>query len=371
MRIAREHGEALARLAASEVVGEVTVERPDGPGTAPVASPVQALLGRARQTWMSVQVRALGSEGPVADPSWLAAPAVRTAQLRLGGTRFSVNAIPIGGYVRMTGENEEFDAPGSFIGRRPWQRAAILLAGPLMNLLLAPVLFLAASLIADVAGAEISAVAASSPAALAGLRPGDGLAKIGDQEIHSPLDVPEALRGFAGREVALQIRRDGEEFRVYTQPRLDPPEGEGALGVRVGAIFEPAPLSLAVPRAFERTAYAIALLPLAIGDAIAGHQEIELAGPVGIVDAVGQAARQGPEVVFFLAALISAQIGLLNLIPWPGLDGGRLLFVAFEWLTGRRLPPRREAAFHFVGIMLLLTLAVVITVGDVQRLAGL
>ena len=293
-----------------------------------------------------------------------------SARLRLGGTRFAINSVPLGGYVRMVGESGEFDAPGSFTQRRPWQRAMILVAGPFANFLLAPLLFLAAALIADVAGAEVTGVAPNSPAAMAGLQAGDRLVAIGGHEIRSPAEVPPAVSAAVGRPLEVEIRRGDVRRVVVAVPRPEPPPGEGALGIRVGAVFEPLPLQQAIPRSLERTVLAIALLPMAIADWVSGSQAVDIAGPVGIVDAIGQAARQGPEVVFFLAALLSAQIGLINLLPWPGLDGGRLVFVIFEWLTGRRLPPRREAAFHFVGIMLLLTLAVVITVGDVQRLAG-
>jgi len=111
------------------------------------------------------------------------------------------------------------------------------------------------------------------------------------------------------------------------------------------------------------------MVPLAIGEWIGGGP-VQVAGPVGIASVVDQAARLGLDRVLFLGAILSAQIGLINLLPWPGLDGGRLVFVGFEWLTGRRLNPRREAAFHFVGIMLLMALAVVVTVSDVQRLVG-
>ncbi len=292
----------------------------------------------------------------------------RTATLRLDGTRFAINAIPLGGYVLMAGETDDFDAPRSFARRPPWQRAAVLLAGPLMNFALAPFLFLIASLIGDVAGAEIVAVVPGSPAAQAGLSVGDRIARIDDREIRSQLQVSEVMSALAGRSIEIEVERDGERLTVRAVPRTDPPEDEGPLGIQIGTAFEPAPIQVAIPRAFERTGQALALLPMAIGNAITGAQDIELAGPVGIVDAVGQAARQGPEVVFFLAALLTAQIGLLNLLPWPGLDGGRLVFVAVEGLTGRRLSPRREAAANFVGMMLLLSLALVLTVNDIQRL---
>ena len=290
--------------------------------------------------------------------------------VRIGATRFALNVVPLGGYVRMTGENDEFDAPGSFMTRPAWQRGVILLAGPLMNVLLTPLFFLVAAMLADVTGSLVAGVVPNSPAAAAGLQEGDQLLRIDDRDIVSPADVRDAVRAAAGREATIVVKRQDTELAVVATPRLNPPPGEGALGILLRATVGPAPIHVAVPRAFQRTWDALLLLPRVIGEAIAGTQPLEMAGPVGIVQTVGVAARQGPEIVFILAAFLTAQIGLLNLAPWPGLDGGRLIFVLVELLTGRRVPPRREAAFHFVGIMVLLTLVLVITVGDVQRIAG-
>ena len=290
--------------------------------------------------------------------------------VRIGATRYALNALPLGGYVRMTGESDEFDAPGSFMTRPAWQRGVILLAGPLMNVLLTPLLFLVAAMIADVTGSVVAGVVPDSPADQAGLREGDQLLRIGERDIVSLADVRDAVGAASGREVTIVVKRQDSELAVVATPRLNPPPGQGALGIRMRATVGPAPIHVAVPRALQRTWDALLLLPRVIGEAIAGTQPLELAGPVGIVQTVGVAARQGPEIVFVLAAFLSAQIGLLNLAPWPGLDGGRLIFVLVELLTRRRVPPRREAAFHFVGIVLLLTLVLFITVGDVQRIAG-
>ena len=291
-------------------------------------------------------------------------------RVRIGVTRYALNLLPLGGYVRMTGENDEFSAPGSFMTRPAWQRGLILLAGPFMNVLLTPLFFLVAAMIADVTGSVVAEVVPDSPAAQAGLRDGDQLLRIGERDIVSLTDVRDTVQAAAGREVTIVVRRQETELALVVTPRVNPPPGEGALGIRMRATVGPAPFHVAVPRAFQRTWDALLLLPRVIGEAIAGTQPLELAGPVGIVQTVGVAARQGPEIVFILAAFLTAQIGLLNLAPWPGLDGGRLIFVLFELLTGRRVPPRREAAFHFVGIVVLLTLVVFITVGDVQRIAG-
>lgn len=291
-------------------------------------------------------------------------------RVRIGATRYALNVLPLGGYVRMTGESGEFNAPGSFMTRPAWQRGVILLAGPLMNVLLTPLFFLVAAMIADVTGSVIADVVPDSPAARAGLREGDQLLRVGDRDIVSLTDVRDGVGSAAGREVTIVVKRQEAELAVVATPRLNPPPGQGALGIRMRATVGPAPIHVAIPRALQRTGDALLLLPRVIGEAVSGTQPLELAGPVGIVQTVGVAARQGPEIVFILAAFLTAQIGLLNLAPWPGLDGGRLIFVLVELLSGRRVPPRREAAFHFVGIMVLLTLVLFITVGDVQRIAG-
>jgi len=292
------------------------------------------------------------------------------ASVTIGATRFAINAIPIGGYVRMAGENDRFDSPESFASQSAWKRAIILLAGPAMNLLLVPVLFIIAALIWDINGSSIVAVAPGGPAHAAGLRAEDRLLRIGNSNIDSVAAVQATVRASVGRQTRVLIQRGTENFSVDMIPRTDPPESEGALGIQIKPDFGPGSVATALSRAVPRSLYALVLLPVAIGDAISGHQDLELAGPVGIVQTVGEAARQGPEVVFILAAFLTAQIGLLNLLPWPGLDGGRLIFVAIEIITGRRVPPHREAAFHLAGIMLLLILVVAITIGDLQRLGS-
>ena len=292
------------------------------------------------------------------------------ASVTIGATRFAINAIPIGGYVRMAGENDRFDSPASFASQSAWKRAIILLAGPAMNLLLVPILFILAALIWDINGSSIVAVAPGSPAHAAGLRAEDRLVRIGNSHINSVVAVQTAVRESAGRETQVLVQRGTENFSVTMIPRANPPKSEGALGIQIKPDFGPGSVATAFSRAVPRSLYALILLPVAIGEAISGHQELELAGPVGIVQTVGEAARQGPEVVFILAAFLTAQIGLLNLLPWPGLDGGRLIFVAIEIITGRRVPPHREVAFHLVGIMLLLVLVVAITIGDLQRLGS-
>ena len=302
---------------------------------------------------------------PLNDPS-----RPNLARVTIGATRFAINVIPIGGYVRMAGENDRFSAPNSFMSQPAWQRAIILIAGPAMNLILVPFLFIIAALIWDVTGSSIVAVSPGGPAHAAGLRPVDRLLRIGNSDIDSVADVQAAVRKSVGRPTQILVQRGGKNLTVTVIPRVDPPRSEGSLGIQIKPEFGRGSFDTALSRSVPRSIYALILLPVAIGEAIGGQQELEFSGPVGIVQTVGEAARQGPQVVFILGAFLTAQIGLLNLLPWPGLDGGRLVFVTIEIITGRRVPPHREAVFHFAGIMLLLILVVVITIGDVQRLGA-
>ena len=288
------------------------------------------------------------------------------------GTLYSLNAIPVGAFVRMLGENERASDPGSFSAKPKRYRTLILVAGSAMNFLLAPVLFGVSALISDFDSVEITATAPGSPAEVAGLRPGDRIEGVAGQEVDLPSDVGRVVRDNAGREIQLAINRNGARQFVPIVPRVVHPVDEGPLGVSIRPHLAPAPLPKAVARGFTRTVEAIVLVPTFIHDLISGSVGLEeVSGPVGIVDAVGQAARRGPEIVLLLAGYITVQLAILNLLPWPGLDGGRLMLLGVEALRGgRRLPAAQEGAINVLGIVLLLVLVALVTVGDVRRIVG-
>ncbi len=288
------------------------------------------------------------------------------------GTLYSLNAIPVGAFVRMLGENELDQTPDSFSARPKRYRALILVAGSTMNFLLAPVLFGVSALISDFDSVEITAVASGSPAEAAGLRAGDRIEEVAGREVDLPSDIGRIVLDNAGSEIRLAIDRNGARQFVPIVPRVTHPADEGPLGVSIRPHLAPAPLPKAVARGFTRTVEAIVLVPTFIYDLISGSVGLEeVSGPVGIVDAVGQAARRGPEIVLLLAGYITVQLAILNLLPWPGLDGGRLMLLGVEALRGgRRLPAAQEGAINILGIVLLLVLVALVTVGDVRRIAG-
>ena len=288
------------------------------------------------------------------------------------GTLYSLNAIPVGAFVRMLGENDQTHDPESFSAKPKRSRALILVAGSTMNFLLAPVLFSGSALISDFDSVEITAVVSGSPAQAAGLRPGDRIEKVAGSDVDLPSEVGRIVSKNAGKETRLAIDRNGAKLLVPIVPRLIHPADQGPLGVSIRPHFRPAPFTKAIARGFTRTVEATVLVPTFIFDMVSGSVGLEeISGPVGIVDAVGQAARRGPEIVLLLAGYITVQLAILNLLPWPGLDGGRLLLLGVEALRGgRRLPAAQEGAINILGILLLLVLVALVTVGDVRRIAG-
>lgn len=286
------------------------------------------------------------------------------------GTLFSLNAIPFGGFARMLGEARDTGEPGSFSSKSLHARAFVMISGPLMNLLFAPLLFAGAAMVADLDGVEVTHVVPGSPAELAGLQIGDVIRRVNGIEVPLPSDLGEVIRANAGTDVLLGIERDGRPFQVPAVPRLTHPDDQGPLGIGINIHLTARPPLQALGSGIRRTVDAIILLPGLLADAARSEQGLEVAGPVGIVDMVGQAARQGPEVVLFLAGLLSTQLFLFNLLPWPVLDGGRLALIGVEAVRGKPLSVERESAINFIGIAVLLMLAVLVTVGDVRRLIG-
>lgn len=290
-------------------------------------------------------------------------------------TTYSINWIPFGGFVKIVGENEsETRAPGTFGGGSFWQKFSVVVAGVVMNVILAAVLFIlingigTRTAIGDKevpAGAydvtvQIVSVAKGSPAELAGLKAGDTV---------KGFDTVEALQSYVnahrGQEITINDRK--------ITPRANPPAGEGALGVALArtAIVK-YPWHEAIWRGLVDTWYGLRAIVggfvQIIGNvARTGKAGADLAGPVGIAVIAGQAARTGFTTLMSFVAFISLNLAVINLVPFPALDGGRLLFLIIEKLKGSPIPKRIEQTVNNVGFVLLLTLMVYITVKDVVR----
>jgi regulator of sigma E protease len=297
---------------------------------------------------------------------------------RRGETTYSVNLLPLGGYVRMEGEDGVSETPegesraASFQSKSVGARMGIIAAGPVMNMVFAVLILAVAAATGGVPSGVTTTVGtleAGWPAEAAGLRARDVIVAIDGVAMTSGEQIIDTIHQSAGRELRMDVRRGGETMTLRVTPRLDPQRNVG----RIGFSPEPEwtrlnPLSAAA-WGVQRTGEFIVLLGGAIHMLIRQGQLLEnLGGPVAVGSMLAQAAATGFQAFLHLSAFLSVMIGIFNLLPIPALDGGRLAFLTVEAIRRRPIDPRREGWVHMVGFVLLLLLILSLTVRDIQRL---
>jgi len=300
------------------------------------------------------------------------------------GTEYTLNWLPIGGFVRMWGE-EGATGKGSFNDAPKRWRAATLLAGPGMNLLIALVIFTMTYMLGyPEMPVSISEVAPGSPAAYSGLLPSDTIISIGGVTIRRIDQVKQVVDEHAGQALALVVLRNGQELKLEITPRTvsQTPAGQGKMGVVLAAdqnyrlVQHPLGESVALALGdIKDTVQQIVTLPTRLLAQQIAPSEAQVVGPVGISQLAAQVIEKTTttDEVFWLLnlfAAISLALAITNLLPLPALDGGRLIFVLLEAIRHKRIAPEREAIVHFIGMAVLLALMVLITIQDLGRLAN-
>lgn len=342
-------------------------------------------------------------------------PRIKGLVWRRGETEYTVNWLPLGGFVRLLGEEDPSD-PRSLAAAARWKRFVVLSAGVWMNALLAVVLMSISFMVPrerSLSLAQVTSVAPGSPAAEArivgempdgsppaqGLQPGDIVLQVEGREVANVNELIYTSRLHLGETQEWVIKRGGAILRAYVYARWHPPEGQGPTGITVGPPTvctgvddqgNPTNCQLIYPFT-ERVAYppweaiprgARALLEtvqLSInelrvriggGGGAATDDQPVFTGPVGIADTTSQVVSEaGWRALIELAALLSLSLAVFNFLPWPGLDGGRVLMLGIEVLRGgRRLSPEVEGLIHFAGMAALLSLVAIVTYFDIARL---
>jgi regulator of sigma E protease len=293
-----------------------------------------------------------------------------------GGTKFTLNWIPLGGFVRPKGENDP-EVEGGLAAANPWVRLAVLFAGPFANLMVGVLLY---AIIFTSLGSPISNqvivmdVAINSPAQQAGLRPGDLLLKVNDRVIDSTTALEREIRASLETTTSINLQRNGEEIHTSLVPRSNPPEGQGAIGIMMGHPTQPISFPAALPMGFVAVYdHSITILSFP-GKIIRGElspDEGRIVGLKGMYDIYSE-IRTGeimPTIpiavsVMLFFTTITISLGLLNLLPIPALDGGRILFTLPEIILRKRIPPKYENVINLVSFALLILLLLYVNLQD-------
>ncbi len=304
------------------------------------------------------------------------------------GIRYSLNLFPFGGFVKIYGEHGEGeDDPQSFMSRPAWQRFIMLAAGVFMNFVLAWVFFSVGSALGvpqisegETSGVPVSiiGISSNSPAEAYGFRFGDQILEMRAPDLSLRIefekDVRDFVNAYKGEEVIITLRRGKEIKEIRAVPRVSFPEGEGPLGIALARLsIAKVPWFLApiegVRMLFRTTgATAEGLFTIVKEIFMEGKPPVGVSGPVGIFFFADDTRALGVAYFMQFMGILSVNLAILNFLPIPALDGGRILFLAIEKLRRRRVDSKIENIFHTVGFVLLILLMVLVTYRDVARI---
>lgn len=308
---------------------------------------------------------------------------------KVGQTIWSINLLPFGGFVRLHGENTEeglLKPTRAFMNKSKKARIAIIVAGVVMNVVLAVVAFAITysftGIPKETDNVKVLEVEAGSPAQTAGILVGDTVSAVGKESVESVSEFIELVDEGKGKSVSLELLREenGEtiEKKVSIKPRENPPEGEGPLGVTISSTEIYFPPVWQRPfvgiyygmkdAVFWGKAIIVGFINL-FADLFKGAGAPQaISGPVGIFAVTSQAASYGVLSLINFIGILSLNLAILNIIPFPALDGGRLLFIFIEKFMGKKVLPKVEAIIHSVGMIVLLALLLAVTIKDIRLL---
>lgn len=312
---------------------------------------------------------------------------------KIGETLYSINWLPIGGFVKLYGEDEagggrvnlksqilNLKSPDRAFFTKPWwQRFLVGFAGVFMNFLLAVLItsfiFAVPGIKLPLDGVVIAQVVKGTPADLAGIKKGDMVEYINRTKINTTEQLIAETKKYQGKEIDVKILSNGFEKDIKITPRVNYPKDQGPMGIAIMQAFEVKkyPWYLAIlegtKEVFRLSWFIIIGFATAIYQLVtAGAVPAGVAGPVGIAQLTGQFVQIGFFAVLSFVSLLSLNLAILNILPIPALDGGRLFFILIEAVTRKRVHPRLESYVHTIGMAILLSLIALITLHDITRI---
>ena len=297
--------------------------------------------------------------------------------LVLADMLYSVNWAPIGGFVRLAGEANP-NVPRSLAGKGTGTRFLVLIAGPLMNAILPLLIFTVLLMIPrDVAVGRlvIQEVGENTAASEAQVRAEDVILQANGKDIENRLEFTREINLNGGSQMSILVERGGQELLLHLQPRFDTESARWLVGVfprldDVTIVKRSEPIWEAIPNSFVNTWEMLVLVKQALGGAFGEGSSPEFSGPIGIAQVTGEITRDGGWVGWLgVGILLSINLAILNVLPLPMLDGGRIFFVVLEWARrGKKIPAHREGMVHLIGFALLMGGIVLVSVNDIGRL---
>lgn len=312
-----------------------------------------------------------------------------------GETEYSLRALPLGGFCRMADETPDNSQRIGFNQANVWKRIAISVAGAVMNFVLAFVILTFMAMTTGVATNEIESVSENSPAYEAGILSGDRIVEVDGQKVRMKSDLSFAISSYDGKsDVSVKIKRNGEIIEKSLKPAYDEENGRFLLGVSVKALMPVLDVGVyeEIPEGYEKASfwdcvkdgyYNIFFL---IKVTLSGFVQLvtrsigveQLSGPIGVTTIVGETYAESVQYgamnvivsLLYLAALLSANLGVINLLPLPAIDGGRIVFYVIEVIRGKKISPEKEGFVHFIGFLLLILFGVFIAYNDLIKLFG-
>ncbi|MGI6113742.1 MAG: RIP metalloprotease RseP [Mahellales bacterium] len=285
-----------------------------------------------------------------------------------GETAYSLRILPIGGYVKMMGEDTKSDDKRAFNNQKVWKRFTVLSAGSIMNFILAVIFITIIVYNVGVVASplEIEKVYENTPAQRAGLRANDKIISVEGTRVDTVNQLEQLINENRGDSIEIKVLRDNKERDIILtlEPRAT---GQPMLSFKIEKVSVFQAIGQGVKQVISIIRLMIVTLVMLIRDLFAGQAVEGVMGPVGIIGEIGKAAKQGMLQLLWLGALLSINLGIINLVPFPALDGSRLVFLLVEGARGKPIDQDKEGLIHFAGFIILIALMIFITYNDITR----
>lgn len=301
----------------------------------------------------------------------------RIFSVQKGETKYALNLFPIGGACVMEGEDSNSEDARAFNKKSVWARISVVFAGPFFNFIMA---FVFAFILLCNIGydlPEIVGVEEGYPAAEAGLQEGDVIVKMNHTNIHFFREISSFTQFHAGETVKITYKRDGEKYTATLTPKYDEELGYYRYGIYGSGERQKGSVISNLKYSFYEVGYWIKMTIDSLRSLVKGMVSVnDLSGPVGIVGMIGDgyeaSVSYGLKAVvlqmLYVCIFLSANLGVMNLLPLPALDGGRLVFLIIEAVRGKKVDPEKEGMVHFAGMMLLFLLMAFVIFNDIRKL---